>query len=452
MSTRKMEIGKEQEASHGAPGTISPEDALTWEKKPPTENVPQPPQPPSHNKRNLWLAIVAVVISLALLFSVLTVFLLQPGKNTGTQVTPTAPATTIPSTPVGDARSAPPAGVTWGPQKGPASVSSPTYWERILGTRGANGKVESVSFANVMGNATLQALVTVRHSDSNRTLDVYVFDQITSQHPVQIFHLSGLIKGEAKISYYNSILTGEVNRNSTPDLYREFAWHNGSMTQVAFPGFYPVMTRYEAEVAQAQVNAGQEAWRNNPVAVSEGLLQSAGFLTSAMSTKVLKGGGPNDLYAIVQVQEYPIENVQPTAVVTLSRLESNTRNMWVVIGVADSATLTLKNIAPGQVIHTPVTLQGTGSAFNGVIGWAFVTDHTYNSIGEAQMVGSKSDGEGTYTTTFTYGSSFHGIQEGMVSVSEGIPVLGYSDQPASWVMVKVLISGEVNGVGTQSGR
>jgi hypothetical protein len=441
MSTRNTEIDQDQEASHGAPGTISTEDALKLEKQSPTENVPQPPQPPSHKKRNLWFAIGAVVIVLALLFSVLAVFMLQPGKKTGTQVTPTAPATTIPSMQVGDTRSAPPAGVTWGPQKGPSSASSLAYWDAILGTKGTNGKVESVSFANVMGNPTLQALVTVRHSDANRTLDVYVFDQITSQHPVQIFHLGGLIKGEAKMSYYNTILTGEVNLNSTPDLYREFAWHNGSMTQVAFPGFYPVLTRYEAEIAQAQVNAGQETWRNNPVAVSEELLKWAGFLTNSWTTKVLKGGGPNDLYAVVQVQEAPIQNVQPTALVTLSRLEGNTHNMWVVIGVADSTTLTLKNITPGQVIHSPVTLQGTGSAFNGEIGWAFVTDHSYNSIGQDPIVGSKTNGEGTYTTTVTYGSSFHGIQEGIVSVYEGIPVLGYSEQQATWVMMKVLISG-----------
>lgn len=55
-----------------------------------------------------------------------------------------------------------------------------------------------------------------------------------------------MIKGDAKISYYNSIMTAEVDQNSTlntgktvsqmtPDLFREFAWSNGAMSQVAFP-------------------------------------------------------------------------------------------------------------------------------------------------------------------------------------------------------------------------
>ena len=129
-------------------------------------------------------------------------------------------------------------------------MNTTAYWETILGTKGTNGKVESVSFANVMGNQSLQALVTVRHSDANSTLDVYVFNNITSKNPTQIFKLDGLIKGEAKISYYNSIMTAEVNPNSTlnagtsvsqmtPDLFRECEWVRGSMTQVAFPGIFP---------------------------------------------------------------------------------------------------------------------------------------------------------------------------------------------------------------------
>ena len=180
-------------------------------------NVPQPPKQPTRNRRGLWFAIAAVVIVLALIFSVFAVFVAQPGKQPGTQVTPTAtvPATTSTTTPGSDVTPSPAPGVTNGPQNGPSGVNTTAYWDTILGTKGTNGKVESVSFANVMGNPTLQALVTVRHSDANNTLDVYVFDKITSKNPVQIFTLDGLIKGQAKISYYNSIITAEVNPNST---------------------------------------------------------------------------------------------------------------------------------------------------------------------------------------------------------------------------------------------
>ena len=213
MSTPNTDLDKDQEASRGTPGTIYNEDTIHLEQAPPPVNVPQPPQKPSHNRRNFWLAIAAVVIVMALIFSVLAVFIVQPGKQPSTQVTPTAtaPGTTSTTTPGSDIAPTPAPGVTNGPQNGPSSVNTAAYWDTILGTKGTNGKVESVSFANVMGNSTLQALVTVRHSDANSTLDVYVFNNITSKNPMQIFKLDGLIKGEAKISYYNSIMTAEVD-------------------------------------------------------------------------------------------------------------------------------------------------------------------------------------------------------------------------------------------------
>ena len=216
MSTRNTDLEKEQDASQGAPGTIFNEDTIQLEKASPPPNAPQPPKHTAHNRRNFWLAITAVVIVMALIFSIVAVFIVQPGKQPGTQVTPTAtaPSTTSTTTPGSDVAPSPAPGVTNGPQNGPSGVNTAAYWDTILGTKGTNGKVESVSFANVMGNPTLQALVTVRHSDANNTLDVYVFDKITSKNPVQIFKMEGLMKGEAKISYYNSIMTAEVNPNS----------------------------------------------------------------------------------------------------------------------------------------------------------------------------------------------------------------------------------------------
>jgi hypothetical protein len=455
MSTRNTDLDNDQEASRGAPGTIYTEDTLKLEKMSPTGNVAQPPQRPPRNRRNFWFAIGAVVIVLALVFSVAAVFIAQPGKQTGSQTTPTTPpgttvpGTKVPTTPGTDITPAPSPGVTQGPQNGPEGVNDPASWDAILGTKGTNGKVESVSFANVMGNSTLQALVTVRHNDANSTLDAYVFNNITSKNPTQIFKLTGLIKGEAKISYYNSIMTGEVNPNSTlnagtsdaqmtPDLFREFAWVKGSMTQVAFPGFFPEMTRYQAEMAQASVNAGHDTWKNDPVAVAEALEVQFLKWQRTVTAKVLSGGGPNDVYATVQVQEAPIQNAHPTIVVTLSRLEGNTHNMWVAIGVTDSSTLTLKNITARQSISSPVTLEGTGAAFESQIGQAVIYDQVYVNIGQTTVHANTGAGQGSYTTKVSYSSSFHGVQEGMVAVYQDMGGLSAENETA--VMVKVLVN------------
>ena len=67
-----------------------------------------------------------------------------------------------------------------------------------------------------------------------------------------------------------------------------------------------------------------------------------------LTTKVLSGGGAKDVYATIQVQEAPIQSAQPTIVVTLSRLEGNTHNIWEAIAVKDGAQLTLTNIPVGS--------------------------------------------------------------------------------------------------------
>ena len=82
----------------------------------------------------------------------------------------------------------------------------------------------------------------------------------------------GLVKGDAKISGYNTVLTAQADELSalnrgkpvsemTADLFREFDWSSkvSKLVQVAFPGFFPDMTRYQAEADQAQAQPGTSA-------------------------------------------------------------------------------------------------------------------------------------------------------------------------------------------------
>jgi len=206
-----------------------------------------------------------------------------------------------------------------------------------------------------------------------------------------------------------------------------------------FPGIFPDLTRYQAEAAQAQVNSGQNTWRNDPVLVAK--LLAAQFMNwqGTLTTKVLSGGGPNDVYATIQVQGTPIQSAQPTIVVTLSRLEGNMHNMWEAIGVKDGTTLTLTNIAAGSLIASPVMLTGTGSAFEGVIGQGVVYDHLYTTIGHAQLTGSPGMGIANYSIEVPYSSSFIGAQEGVVVAYQDMG--GLSSGYSSAVIVKVLIGG-----------
>jgi len=459
MSTRYTDRDKDQETPPRDSPSLYTADTVQQAKASPPESFPTPPRPSSRSKRSYWFAVAAVIVVVALVFSVLALILSQKGQHPATQVTPTptTPGATVTTTPGSDTTPAPTPGVTQGPQNGPAAVSDPAYWDPILGTQGTNGKVERVSFANVLGTPTLQALVTVRHSDANRTLDVYVFDKITNARPTQLFKLQGLVKGDAKISYYNSVMTAEVDQNSklnagkssgqwTQDLFREFTWNqgNGALVQVAFPGIFPDLTRYQAEADQASVNQGHQSWKNDPTQVAKAVAVQFLQWTRPLTATVTSGGGPHDVYATVNVKEVPLQGAQsvgPFINVTLSRLEGNTHNLWVVIGVEDGTMLTLTNIEARSLIASPATLEGTGAAFEAVIGHAIIYDHLYTAIGQAQVTGDTGMGQANYSTKVVYTASFRsGAQEGIIAVYEANG--GISEENYSAVLVKVLLNPE----------
>jgi hypothetical protein len=427
---------------------------------------PLPPHRPVRSKYRGWYIGIAILVVLALLLSIGTFAYFQfgPGKQS-TQVTPTTPPTTVQPTsppataaPGSDQTPTPAPGVVLGPQACPAGIGDPAHWNAILGTNNGERSVENVSCANIMDTTSLQALVLERHNNTNRTLDVYVFDRITSSNPTRIFLLQGLLKGDAKISGYNTIMTAEVDKNSsinvgkavsamTADLYREFDWSSqeGTLVQTAFPGLYPDLTRYQAEADQSNVSKGQDTWKNDPAQVAQRLVKQFFQWNRSLTAKVLSGGGSNDVSATVYVEEAPIPNgpkTGPNVTVSLSRLEGNTHNMWVAISVQDGGNFTLTNINPRSLISSPVRLEGKGAAFEAEIGYGIVLDHLYTDIGHANLR-STAGGMGIYpyATNVTYTSSFtNGPQEGIVEAQQSSG--GLSSDVATAVMVKVLLDPE----------
>ena len=160
------------------------------------------------------------------------------------------------------------AGIQLGPQPCPSAVQSPAHWETIAGMS-TTQKVEGVLCGYLMGVPTLQAVVKVRDGGADSLLDIDVYANITSTNPSRIFLLKGLPHGDVGISNYNTLLVGEIElKPSQPagvptsqvqqDLYREFRWSDsaGTLVQIAFPGLFPDLTRYQAEFEQGQVNTG----------------------------------------------------------------------------------------------------------------------------------------------------------------------------------------------------
>jgi hypothetical protein len=455
------DIEKEQEMGSSAPTSLQTLERIQEASASPAQTFPHPPQRPPRPPRNRWVVIGAVIVALALMFSLGILLIPALLQRPADQVTPTPTAPTsqvtpaptgqvtpVPTTPGTDVTPTSPPGVKPGPQKGPIGVSDPAYWEKILGIQPGVNKVERVSFANIMNSSSLQAVVTVRYTGPDARLDVYVFNNITSAKPTQLFKLSGLLKGDAKISGYNTILTAEVDKNSNlnagkpmgkwqADLFREFKWDNGQgkLVQTAFPGIFPDLTRYQAEADQAWVNKGHDTWKYDPAAVAKAT--AVKFLQwKNVSAKVLSGGGSNNVYATVRVTAPVMPNLGLK--VTLSRLEGNIHNIWVVIAIEDGSALTLTSIVPRSLVASPVKLEGRGGAFESQIGTAIVLDHLYADIGHAPVPALPSaTSPRPYSVGVIYTSTFRtGVQEGVIEVQQsggGAPGISTA------VMVKVLL-------------
>src|SRR6266852_5578797 len=341
-------------------------------------------------------------------------------------------------------------GVHSGPRACPGDTGNPAHWEVIIGTAGGPQQVQNVSCANIIGNPSLQALVTDHRSNAGPTLDAYVFNNITSATPTRIFQTLGLVKGDARISGYNTVLTAQADELSalnagkpessmTADLFREFKWSTsaGTLVQTAFPGIFPDLTRYQAEADQASVNQGHQPWKLSATMVANVLAVSLLNWSPSSPTVLLSGGGAHDVSAVVRVRSsLPGSGA---ILVTLSRLEGNTQNgIWEAISVTVNG-MSISSPGPLVVLSSPFSVQGTGQAFEGVIGHVIVLDHLYHSLGQANAMGVIGMGPTSFSTSVYYQSTFPaGIQEGVLVLSAPSNA---SSGIAAAVMEKVLVNG-----------
>ncbi len=343
--------------------------------------------------------------------------------------------------------------VKLGAQPCPEKVKDPAHWDPIIPTHSPDSLVKSVSCGYLMGTPTLQALITVEKGESGVMLDVYVHTHITDANPTRLFKLQDLIHGDAKISGYNTVLTKEVDQNSSlnkgqpgtallPDLFREFKWSDGAGTlvQTVFPGLYPNMTRYQAEADQEEVNQGHQPWKLDAVQTAQHFATSILKMNSASSVTVFSGGGPHDLNAVLHVKlQLNGAGTFPPVKLTLSRLEANINGgIWEVIAV-ESENFSITSPSSHERLDSPVTITGSGVAFEGQIGIVRVLDHLYNDIGHAFAMSQNTDsgfGAGTFSTPVKYDASFHGgSQEGILALYHQ----GGAESDFGVIMVKVLV-------------
>ncbi len=400
-------------------------------------------------------------LCLTSLLSLLVVLVACSSSNTddsGLRSTATAgvhsSATVSARTPTTDAGTSSPVPTTStdaqpGERPCPAVVSNTSYWDPIIPTQSGVSQVGRVSCANLISPSSLQALVLVGYSGTGLIVDVYVYNNITDPHPQQLFKLQGLYKGNAKISGYSTILTAEVDQDSTVnkgrpnaaltvDLFREFQWSTGAGTfvPVPFPGIFPDLTRYQAENDQQEVNQGHQPWKLYANLTANALAVNLLHWPADAQTTIVSGGREHDLNATVTVK-----GPNPggsTITVTLSRLEGNANGgIWEVVEV-ETAGMAITAPHNGDHVNSPVMVTGRGNAFEGKVGTVMVLDHLYNEIGRADAIGTIGNGPAQFSANVSYNASFRtGAQEGIIALY----VYSNADGSiAGAVMLKELIS------------
>jgi hypothetical protein len=343
----------------------------------------------------------------------------------------------------------PEAAIQLGPQPCPAAVQSAAHWETITGMS-ATQKVEGVLCGYLMGIPTLQAVVKVHDGGADSLLDIDVYANITSANPSRIFLLKGLPHGDVGISNYNTLLTGEIDQKSSQqagvpstqvqqDLYREFRWSDGAGTlvQIAFPGLFPDLTRYQAEFEQGEVNTGNgfQQWRLSAVTTAQHFAEFVLGWDPNAPTTVLSGGGTHDAKALILVKNPSAGGA--TIKLSLSRLELNINGgIWEVTDVATDG-MTIATPQNTQQLTSPVRVTGVDTAFAGKPTTIKVFDHDRTEIGQAAVTQASGTGKPNIATSISFLSSFQGeTQEGIIAL------YAYTGKHiiAGAVLVKVLLS------------
>ena len=335
-------------------------------------------------------------------------------------------------------------GIQLGQQPCPAAVQAAGHWNAIVDS-GPTKMVEGVICGYLMGISSLQAVVKIGYRDTKFLLDVDVFTAITSTKPARSFALTRLVQGDVNISNYNTLLTAQIDPNSSlnkghpaaqqlVDLYREFKWSDkaGTLVPVAFPGLFPDTSRYQAEFEQYEVNNGQgyQQWRLSAATTAQNFAEFVLKWDPNTPATVLSGGGANDIRAVVLIKNPSAGGVAIR--LNESRLELNANGgIWEVTDVATDG-ITVASPQDWQQLSNPAQVTGTNTAFTGKPATIVVEDHDRADIGQASLSGTSA-----FAERISYSSTFQdGTQEGILAVF----TYNGNHVVVGAVMVKVLLN------------
>src|SRR6266480_4046437 len=114
----------------------------------------------------------SLVISIFFVFTLaITLTSCGGSGNNGSSSTPTTQGTLSRGSSDNQTIATPSPGIGLGPRPCPDAVKAPSHWDAIIPTQNGVTHVDKVICGNLIGNATLQALITVRYQGTGQILD-----------------------------------------------------------------------------------------------------------------------------------------------------------------------------------------------------------------------------------------------------------------------------------------
>lgn len=327
----------------------------------------------------------------------------------------------------------------------PSSLS--IDWDKLVGTTPKVNKVQKVICGSLEGAGTLDALVNVRYYSSDLKLDYYVYDNLYGT-PIKRFSQQGLLDGDAQISPTGTIMTAEIGPGDqlkgNPDVFKNYQWINGSFQQILFPGIYPDMTYYQAEMDQAQLNAElaagdkHDAWKATFLGVADHLATTIFHWTSAnIHASTVRFSNHDGVY-IVAVTNLGTGGGGFT--VTMFHLDYNLYNIFEVSQVNSiDGTVNLSSPASDVQVTNPIDVNGSDNATGSILGKVVVYSDVYIAVGSSGDIHSPvTSGYTNFSQSVPYQLNAPGVQEGAVTFYATNQ--NNSDLSNQVVMVKVFLS------------
>jgi hypothetical protein len=360
---------------------------------------------------------------LALFLSAFTNFLQGPSQ-TGNGTTDVAPLPT-PTPTISDIPTTPPIIITLKVIGCPATPA--INWDHLLGTQANVNKVQTV-VCDTIENGALAALVAVRYYSNDDKLDWYVYDNLSGT-PARRFAMQGLIRGDAQISPTKTIMTAQRISSDPipPNVFKEYQWNGTTFAQIFFSGLFPDPTHYQAEKAQAVVNAQPQllptVGPGTPTPVPNS--PSAFSVTNRFATTILHWTNPQNRVVTFnsRTSTYIIQvlNTGPGGggfTATLFHLDNVPTNIF-EIGQLTALDTTTAITSPtnGVQVTNPVNVSGSATVSSTTLGQIYLYDDTFTIVGTSGKVQSPSpSGYVSFAQAIKYQVSGAGLQEGVIAL------------------------------------